>query len=84
MPADFSLLRTLLQQRLAIIADHAFRDRDSGAHLQALQTVSEQIAAEHQRLRGLLPPRLNHFLTQASFTKALEYLESMPADAGSA
>ena len=69
-------LRTLLQRRLDLIADHAFRDRDAAAHLQALQQVSEEIGAEHLRLRSQLPPRLNHFLTQASFSKALEYLDS--------
>jgi hypothetical protein len=74
MPADFSPLRHLLQHRLDLIADHSFRDRDATAHLAALQKVSEAIAAEHEKLRSSLPPRLNHFLTQASYSKALEYL----------
>jgi len=74
--SDFSYLRTLLQRRLDLIADHAFRDRDAAAHLEALMNVSEEIMAEHQRLRSELPPRLNHFLTQASFSKALDYLNS--------
>jgi hypothetical protein len=69
-------LRTLLQRRLDLIADHAFRDRDPAAHLEALKQVSEELGAEHLRLRAELPPRLNHFLTQASFSKALEYLDS--------
>ncbi|MEZ5387099.1 MAG: hypothetical protein R3F13_16445 [Prosthecobacter sp.] len=74
--SDFAQLRGLLQRRLDLIADHGFRDRDSAAHLEALKSVSEEIMAEHQRLRGNLPPRLNHFLTQASFSKALDYLNS--------
>ena len=74
MPADFSHLRHLLQHRLELIADHAFRDRDAAAHLAALQKVSEDLTAEHAKLRESLPPRLNHFLTQASYSKALEYL----------
>jgi hypothetical protein len=74
--ADFSNLRSLLQRRLDLIADHAFRDRDAAAHLEALKNVSEEIMAEHQRLRSELPARLNHFLTQASFSKALDYLNS--------
>lgn len=74
--ADYEELRSLLRQRLEIIADHAFRDRDAAAHLEALKQVSEAILAEHQRLRAQLPARLNHFLTQASFSKALEYLDS--------
>lgn len=74
--SDFANLRTLLQRRLDLIADHAFRDRDAAAHLEALKTVSEEIVAEHQRLRTELPPQLNHFLTQASFSKALDFLNS--------
>lgn len=74
--SEYTQLRSLLQGRLDLIADHAFRDRDAAAHLEALKTVSEEIMAEHQRLRAGLPPRLNHFLTQASFSKALEYLDS--------
>jgi hypothetical protein len=73
---DLAPLRALLQRRLDLIADHAFRDRDAAAHLEALKTVSEEISAEHQKNRAQLPPRLNHFLTQASFSKALEYLDS--------
>lgn len=74
--ADYEELRRLLRRRIELIADHAFRDRDAAAHLEALKQVSEGIGAEHQRLRAQLPPRLNHFLTQASFSKALEYLDS--------
>lgn len=69
-------LRALLQRRLDLIADHAFRDRDATAHLEALKKVSEEIMAEHEKLRAQLPPRLTHFLTKASFSKALEYLDS--------
>ncbi|WP_395750902.1 hypothetical protein [Prosthecobacter sp.] len=75
----FLQLRNLLQRRLDLIADHAFRDRDAAAHLEALKQVSEEIAAEHARLRAQLPPRLNHVLTQASFSKALEYLDNSEA-----
>lgn len=74
--SDLAHLRVLLQRRIDLIADHAFRDRDAAAHLKALQQISEEIGGEHQRLRAQLPPRLNHFLTQASFSKALEYLDS--------
>lgn len=69
-------LRALLQRRLDLIADHAFRERDAAAHLAALQQVSEELIATHVKLRAELPPRLNHFLSQASFSKALEYLDS--------
>lgn len=73
---DYASLRDLLRQRLATIADHAFRDRDPAAHLLELQRVSEALSAEHARLKPGLPARLNHFLTQSSLTKALEYIET--------
>jgi len=73
---EFTALRDLLRRRLDVIADHEFRDRDSAAHLAALQQVSEALAAEHARLKPILPARLNHFLTQSSLSKALEYVES--------
>lgn len=75
MNPEFTHLHQLLRQRLDTIADHAFRDRDPAAHLAELQRVSEAISAEHQRLRPLLPARLNHFLVQSSLVKALDFLE---------
>lgn len=75
MNPEFATLHILLRQRLETIADHAFRDRDPAAHLAELQRVSEALGAEHARLKPVLPARLNHFLTQSSLTKALDYLE---------
>jgi len=72
--AELANLRDLLERRLLVIADHAWRDRDPEAHLAALRDVSEALMKEHDRLRASLPPRLNHFLAQASYSKALEYL----------
>jgi hypothetical protein len=63
-------LLELLQQRRAVIADHAWRDRDSASHLAELQRVSEAIQQEHLRLRPGLPARLQHYLTQCSYDKA--------------
>ncbi len=68
-------LATLLARRLEIIADHAWRDADPDAHLNALREVSESIEAEHQSLRPQLPPRLRHYLQQASYQKALALLQ---------
>lgn len=75
MNPEFNTLHQLLQKRLAVIADHAFRDRDPAAHLEVLKQVSEDLMAEHQSLKPILPSRLNHFLTQSSLTKALDFLE---------
>lgn len=69
-------LAALLRQRKATIADHAFRDRDPAAHLEALKSVSEEITTWHVARRGTLPPRLEHFLGGCSFDKALQFLES--------
>lgn len=69
-------LADLLRRRRAIIADHDFRDRDPAAHLDALKAVSEEIAAWHGSRRGELPARLEHFLSNCSFDKALLFLES--------
>ena len=65
----------LLRRREAIIADHAWRDRDAAGHLEALQQVSEEISAWPATHPGPLDPRLRHFLTNASFAKALAHLE---------
>lgn len=75
MNPEFNTLHQLLQKRLAVIADHSFRDRDPAAHLEALKQVSEDLMVEHQKLKPILPSRLNHFLTQSSLTKALDFLE---------
>lgn len=74
MSAELITLKVLLSRRLELIADHNFRDIDRSGHLAALQQVSELIQDEHLRLKPSLPPRLNHFLQQASFSKALDYL----------
>ena len=65
----------LLRRRLEIIADHAWRDRETATHLSALREVSEQIMARHAVLRGSLPPKLDHYLERCSYDKALAFLE---------
>ena len=73
------LLIEALRKREAIIADHAWRDRDSNAHLQALIDVSHTITDLGTRWRQdpqhKLPARLNHFLEGCSYQKALAFLE---------
>jgi hypothetical protein len=75
MNPEFGTLQALLKRRLALIADYGFRDADGPGHLAALQQVSELITTEHHRLKPILPGRLAHFLQQASFSKALEFLD---------
>lgn len=67
-------LKLLLLERLSVIADHEMRDRDAAAHLEKLKAVSMRLYAEQERLEGMLPPKLKHFLTQASYAKALDWI----------
>lgn len=77
------LLLALLRRRLAIIEDHAWRDRDPAAHLEALKTVSEEITAWTAAHRTSVDSQLRHYLGNCSFQKALEHLEATehPGDA---
>jgi hypothetical protein len=72
-----SELTELLRQRIAIIADHDWRDRDSAGHLEALKNVSEQISAWTAAHRGEADPQLRHYLANASYQKALAHLEAL-------
>ena len=55
-------LAALLRRRLEVIADHAWRDRDPDAHLEALKSVSLEISTAHQSLSGQLPVPPQPFL----------------------
>ncbi|MDP0491394.1 MAG: hypothetical protein Q7Q71_10125 [Verrucomicrobiota bacterium JB023] len=69
-------LAAILEKRLAIIADHESRDRDPEAHLAKLLAVSDEITAWHEAHRDQIDANLEHFLSGASFQKALDYLQS--------
>lgn len=71
-------LQTLLQQRIDIIADHPFRDRDPAAHLEALKEVSEEIGTYTDAHLAEFDGKLRHYLTNSSYQKALEHLKSNP------
>ena len=74
MPESYPELKALLQQRLAVIADHSFRDRDPAAHLDALKDVSEKILDYTTIHLGEFDGRLRHYLTNSSYQKALEHI----------
>ena len=76
MPVNFPDLVKLLEDRVDVIADHEFRDRDPEAHLEALKKVSEAIVSWHEAHRSEIDGNLDHFLTGASYQKALLYLET--------
>lgn len=68
-------LADLLRHRLTVISDHAWRDRDSAAHLDALREVSEKITEWTKEHRSQLDPQLRHYLMNCSFDKALAHIE---------
>ncbi len=73
---NFPDLAKLLEARITVIADHEFRDRDPEAHLETLKRVSGAIVSWHEAHRGEIDGNLDHFLTGASYQKALLYLET--------
>lgn len=76
---DYSILAELLRRRLEVIADHGWRDSDPGGHLEALKEVSLAVDAERERLAASVPPRLAHYLSNASYSKALAWIEGDPS-----
>ncbi len=78
--ALYTEIKEQLQRRLAVIADHDWRDRDPAGHLEALKTVSERLALLEKAVpRHGAPPKLNHYLQQCSYAKALALLEGWTA-----
>lgn len=70
-------LAKLLRHRQTVIADHAWRDRDPVQHLEALKQVSTAIEGWTGRQKGRIDPKLAHYLTNASYAKALAHVEAM-------
>ncbi|HWL54480.1 MAG TPA: hypothetical protein VNQ90_18720 [Chthoniobacteraceae bacterium] len=75
----YQTLAAALQERLDIIADHAWRDRDPAAHLEALKRVSLELAEMRTQIPPGAPPKLNHYLLQCSYAKALAVVEAHQA-----
>lgn len=76
MNSELKKLAELLRKRLEIIADHEFRDKDPGFHLKSLEEISLAIESEHETLRNSIDARLNHYLTNMSYEKALSHIEN--------
>ncbi len=73
---DLQTLRDLLLRRLQIIADGDLREHHPDRQLALLRELSESIMAFQQQHVGSLPPRLRHFLENASFEKAREWVDA--------
>jgi hypothetical protein len=72
----FRELKDALRERLAVIADREARDKNPAAHLQRLKEASERITRLQSQLPADADRRLDHFLKNCSYDKALALLES--------
>jgi hypothetical protein len=73
---DLTPLAEALRERLAVIADHAHRDRDQAGHLQRLIDASTRIDNLIAALpSGELDPQFRHYLEKKSYDKALAWIE---------
>lgn len=81
LPNNFHITLTeltiLLQQRMTVIQDHTWRDRDARSHLEALQEVSEKISSWTSTHRTKVDAQLRHYLANSSFEKALAHAEAL-------
>ncbi len=68
-------LLSALKTRLAVVADHAHRDRDPSSHLAALKEAAAALETGIASLPDTLPPELRHFLERQSYQKAIAWLE---------
>ncbi len=72
-------LASLLRRRVEIIGDLEWRDRDATGHLTALSIISQEITGWGEAHKDGIDPHLRHFLKNASFQKALDYVEGQVA-----
>ena len=70
-------LRKLLQIRASVVSDSDLLARSPDEHLQQLRTVSEELFELHRSTVSLIPTRLNHFLSNGSYAKALGHINSL-------
>ena len=75
-PDAYETLTAALKERLALIADREFYQRDPAAHLARLQCVSGTIATIATSLPAPVDPQLAHYLQRCSYDKALAFLEA--------
>jgi hypothetical protein len=68
-------LQTHLKQRLDVIADRDFYERDPAAHLEALKEVSEKIQEYTSAHIAEFDAKMRHYLTNSSYQKALDHLK---------
>ncbi len=67
-------LRDALEERLAIVADHSFRDTDPAAHLEKLKQAGARLDALVKQLPPDTDPQIRHYLERQSYLKARDWL----------
>ncbi|MFA7344405.1 MAG: hypothetical protein WC003_08885 [Terrimicrobiaceae bacterium] len=67
-------LAAALRKRLDVVADHALRERDPAAHLEAIKAAHRELQSQIASLPPGTDPRLLHFLERQSYEKALAFL----------
>jgi hypothetical protein len=73
---DLAPLAEALRERLAVIADHAHRDRDAVGHLQRLIEISGRIDTLIEAFQSSeLDPQFRHYLDRRSYDKAIAWIE---------
>ena len=73
--SDFLNLLSALRQRVDIVADHALRERDPSAHLDAIKAAAAHLDAVVASLPQDIDPTLRHYLERQSYSKAIVWLE---------
>ena len=68
------MLLRAVNDRLDLVADHAWRDRDPAAHLEGLKAAAGRLDQLVRNLPGDTDPMLRHFLEKQSYTKARDWL----------
>lgn len=74
--SPYAVLARTLKQRLDLIADRGWYERDAAAHLAALQEISMQLESVAAELPRPLPGELSHYLERRSYDKALAWITS--------
>ena len=70
-------LAAALRERLAVIADREYYQRDPAGHLERLKAVAARIEQLREQLPSDLDPHLAHYLQRASYEKALAFIEGL-------
>ncbi len=72
----YASLAEALRDRLAVIGDREFYQRDPAGHLDRLKSISAEITVLQQQLPPSVDPKLAHYFERCSYDKALAFLEA--------